>query len=78
MRRRVRITEPASREFTAAVRWYESRRPGLGAELFDAVAATIELTEWQPEIGTAAYSNPQMRRILVERFPYQVVYRLIV
>jgi plasmid stabilization system protein ParE len=74
--RRVRIAEPASDELTAAVRWYESRRPGLGADLFDAVTATIELTVRQPEIGTAAYPNLQLRRLLVEGFPYQVVYRL--
>ena len=76
MNRGVRIIEPASDEFTAAVRWYETRRPGLGAELFDAVVATIELIERQPEIGTAAYPDPQTRRVLVVRFPYQVVYRL--
>ena len=76
MTRGVRISEPASEEFTDAVRWYEARRAGLGAELFDAVVATIDLIERQPESGTAAYSDPQTRRALVVRFPYQVVYRL--
>jgi plasmid stabilization system protein ParE len=72
----VRISEPASDEFTDAVRWYETRRPGLGAELFDAVVESIESIERQPEIGTAIYPDPQTRRVLVVRFPYQVVYRL--
>ncbi len=76
MKRGVRITEPASEELTDAVRWYETRRPGLGAELFDAVVATIELIERQPEIGTAAFPDPQTKRALIVRFPYQVVYRL--
>jgi plasmid stabilization system protein ParE len=71
-----RISEPASDEFTDAVRWYESQRPGLGAELFDAVVATIAGIERQPEIGAATYPDPQTKRVLVERFPYQVVYRL--
>ena len=57
MRRTARITEPASDEFTAAVRWYESQRLGLGAELFDAVAATIQRIEEQPEIGAAAHPD---------------------
>ena len=74
MRRGARISEPAPYEFTDAVRWYEVQRPGLGAELFDAVVATIEGIERQPEIGAAAYPDPQTKRILVERFPYQVVY----
>jgi transposase len=30
------------------VRWYEAQWPGLGAELFDAVVATIEGIERQP------------------------------
>ena len=44
--------------------------------MFDAVVATIEAIERQPEIGTAAYPDPETRRVLVTRFPYQVVYRL--
>jgi plasmid stabilization system protein ParE len=76
VRRGVRISGPASDEFTEAVRWYETRRPGLGAALYGAVNATIEGIERQPEIGTAAYLDPQTRRMLVVRFPYQVVYHL--
>lgn len=76
MRRGTRVSEPASDELTDAVRWYEAQRPGLGAELFDAVNATIEGIERQPEIGTAAYPDPHTRRMLLVRFPYQVVYRL--
>ncbi len=76
MKRGVRITGPASEELTDAVRWYETQRPGLGAELFDAVVATIELIERQPEIGTAAFPDPPTKRALLVTFPYQVVYRL--
>lgn len=74
--RGVRIAGPASEEFTEAVRWYEMRRPGLGAELYDAVNATIEGIERQPEIGATAYEDHQSRRMLVAGFPYHVVYRL--
>ena len=76
MTRTARITEAASDEFTAAVRWYESQRLGLGAALFDAVSATIARIEQQPEIGGPAHPDSRTRRTLVERFPYQVVYRL--
>jgi len=44
--------------------------------LFDAVVATIEAIERQPEIGTAAHPDLETRRVVVTRFPYQVVYRL--
>jgi plasmid stabilization system protein ParE len=75
-KRGLRIAGPASEEFTEAVRWYETRRPGLGADLYDAVNAAIEGIERQPEIGTTAYADPRSKRVLVSRFPYHVVYRL--
>jgi plasmid stabilization system protein ParE len=76
VRRSATTSDAASEELAAAVGWYESQRLGLGAELFDAVAATIERIEQQPEIGAATYPDPRVRRLLVHRFPYEVVYRL--
>ena len=76
MTRPIRTSVPASDEFSVAVRWYEARRPGLGGEFFDAVAATLSLIETNPEIGTTISADGQTRRALVARFPYQVVYRL--
>lgn len=72
----VRSSEPASDELTEAVRWYETRRAGLGSEFFDAVVATLALIETRPEIGKTTSTDSQTRRVLVTRFPYQVVYRL--
>jgi plasmid stabilization system protein ParE len=74
--RPVRLGEPASDELTEAVRWYERRRQGLGAEFFDAVAATISLIEQSPEIGAKHSVDGHTRRILVAKFPYQLVYRI--
>ena len=74
--RGVRIAAAATEEFTEAVRWYETRRPGLGAELYDAVNATIDGIERQPEIGATVYVDPKSRRVPVVRFPYHVVYRV--
>lgn len=75
-RRNVKFVDAASQEFTAAVRWYEATRPGLGADLYDAVGATIASIERRPEIGTADYADRSSRRVIVARFPYHVVYRL--
>lgn len=75
MKRALRSIRQASDEFAAAVRWYEERHRGLGAEFFDAVTATMTLIEARPEIGMATGSH-ELRRVLVHRFPYQVVYRL--
>ena len=76
MTRRIRTSELASDELSEAVRWYEARRSGLGGEFFDAVAAAVSLIEASPEIGTTVSTDGQTRRVLVARFPYQVVYRL--
>lgn len=47
------FAKPASQELEAAIRWYEERREGLGAELYDA-----------------------NRQLLLQRFPYKIVYRV--
>ena len=76
MKRPVRSSEPASDELAEAVRWYETRRGGLGGEFFDAVADTLILIETSPEVGKTISSDGHTRRALIARFPYQVVYRL--
>lgn len=76
MTRAVRISEPASEELIHAVGWYEARRQVLGGAFLDAVAELVTLIETQPEIGSVNRDDPQTRRVLVRRLPYQVVYRL--
>jgi hypothetical protein len=43
--RLLRSSEPASAKLAEAVRWYETRRTGLGGEFFDAVVAALALIE---------------------------------
>jgi toxin ParE1/3/4 len=74
--RPIRTSEPAADEFSAAVRWYEARRRGLGGEFFDAVVATLSRIETNPGIGTTISPDGKTRRVLVAKFPYHVVYRL--
>jgi toxin ParE1/3/4 len=73
--RKLRNVKEASAEFAAAVAWYEDQRPGLGGEFFDAVFDATSLIQSQPEIGTPS-TDGHTRRLLVNRFPYQVIYRL--
>jgi plasmid stabilization system protein ParE len=72
----VQFSEPASDELTAAIRWYEMRRSGLGAELYDAVVRTIDLIRAHPDIGTSRLGRLPSRHFRVARFPYKVVYRV--
>jgi plasmid stabilization system protein ParE len=74
--RRLHSIQPATEEFEAAVGWYEERRRGLGVEFYEAVSNSIALIAEQPEIGTVIGGVGSTRRILVSRFPYQVVYHL--
>jgi plasmid stabilization system protein ParE len=74
--RTLRTAEPATDELSEAVRWYEARRSSLGAEFFDAVVEPFQLITARPEIGPTASADGRTRRVLVRRFPYQVVYRL--
>ena len=72
----LRNLQAAREEFAAAVSWYEAQRPGLGGEFFDAVVHAISVIQAQPEIGTPSPDH-RTRRVLVHRFPYQIVYRLM-
>lgn len=72
----LRIHSLASLELTEAVRWYESKRAGLGGELLDEFSASIDRLTLNPEAGNHISADQRTRRVLVTRFPYQVVYRV--
>ena len=70
------FSKPASDELTEAVRWYETRRSGLGSDFYDAIVRTIDLIRAHPEIGTPRIGRLSNRQLRVKRFPYKVVYRV--
>ncbi len=72
----IRTTSQASIELAEAIRWYESKRRGLGGELLDEVAKTIERLTSNPDAGSPMSADRKTRRLLVSRFPYQIVYRV--
>jgi hypothetical protein len=72
----LQILSLASLELTEAVRWYESKRAGLGGELVDEFSESIARLTRDPESGTPISADQKTRRLLLARFPYQVVYRL--
>ena len=76
MTHRIRNLTAAREEFAAAVLWYEQQRPGLGGEFFDAIVESTSLIQNNPESGTPSYDR-RTRRVVVQRFPYQVVYRVL-
>jgi plasmid stabilization system protein ParE len=72
----VRALALATEELTEAVRWYESRRSGLGAELLDDVDEAILRLAANPSAGHLLSTDRHTRRILLVRFPYQLVFRV--
>jgi plasmid stabilization system protein ParE len=71
----VRIAPPASDEFTEAIRWYERKRAGLGGEFYDAVGRATDLIREHPAIGLSVEVPANHRQLMVDRFPFKVVYR---
>lgn len=71
---RARITPEARDELKAAKRWYDEQRPGLGAEFLGAVRAAVERARAMPLAAPLFHEGDDVRRALVERFPYEVLY----
>lgn len=62
----------AAEEFEAAVAWYEERENGLGIDFAAEVNAAIRRAVAMPEAWALLTEN--IRRVLVSRFPYGVLY----
>jgi plasmid stabilization system protein ParE len=74
---RIRREDEADAGFREAGRWYQIRRAGVGAELFDAVEATLRRIVEFPRAGAPVprvSRDLPVGRLAVERFPSHVVY----
>lgn len=70
------FSTPASIELSEAIRWYETRRVGLGADFYDAIVRTIDLIRKHPDIGTARTGRFSNRQVLITGFPSPLAARL--
>lgn len=76
MTKPLRLDREAEEELEGAWRWYEERRPGLGAEFLAAVEEALLRLEG-PTVSLAVPGTPEklgVRRVLVRRFPYSLVF----
>jgi plasmid stabilization system protein ParE len=71
----VLVREEAERDIEEARDWYEHKRPGLGDDFLNAVAAGMRRLEADPEIERIYYRR--FRRIILTRFPYKIFYQTI-
>ncbi len=61
-------------ELLSAALFYESREVGLGDMFLDAVQRAVQFMCQYPEAGSPI--DRTVRRVLVGRFPYGVIYQL--
>ena len=54
--------------------WYEEKRSGLGEEFVSEVDATLDAVAERPEIFQQVPGAPGVRRALLHRFPYAIVF----
>jgi plasmid stabilization system protein ParE len=77
MARRFRIDHRATEEFDAATNWYEVQRAGLGQEFIDSIEMAVQQILEKPGLGgpvPGVDSKLNVRRLLLRKFPYAVVY----
>ena len=72
---RFRFRPAAVEDLREARDWYEAQRPGLGDELGEIVARTLDLIAAQPEAFPEVV--PGVRRAVIARFPYGIFYRRV-
>jgi plasmid stabilization system protein ParE len=70
----VRLHASARAEAEAAVRWYEGRQPGLGADFVLEVERAVAQIAETPEAWPVCPQDARARWLVLSRFPFSVVY----
>lgn len=77
MTKPLRFDDEATEEMNAAAEWYEARRENLGIEFVAEVRQALATIASTPETWTLIPEVDErlgVRRFLLRRFPYAVVY----
>jgi toxin ParE1/3/4 len=74
MTRPLIILPEAEEELREAMRWYETRRAGLGLELVGVVERALVRIAETPAQFPGWPAAPRWRRAVLDRFPYAVVF----
>ncbi|MDH3599975.1 MAG: type II toxin-antitoxin system RelE/ParE family toxin [Candidatus Tectomicrobia bacterium] len=69
------VLRPEARvEFDEAFDWYEQQRPGLGVDFVEHVQEVLGRLSAKPELYAQVFQD--IRRAVVQRFPYSVFYKV--
>ena len=74
----LRVLAEAETEYRSAAQWYEERQPGLGHEFLGEIQLAFQEIASDPSryplLETLPSSSPPLRRYLLRRFAYYVVF----
>lgn len=76
MSRRLIVRPEAEDDLAEAVNWYDEREPGLGAALVVEVGRALNRIAANPLAFRVIRRRPEVRRALLPRFPYRVIFLL--
>lgn len=71
----IKLLDAAEAEMADAISWYEEHESGLGSAFREAVETTIAFIVDNPSAYPIVFGST-IRRAIIERFPYIVVYSL--
>ncbi len=77
MTKPLRLDAEAEEELRAAADWYEAQKLGLGKDFLDAIDDALDRLRKSPGAASLVASVPaswNVRRVLVHRFPYAIVF----
>ena len=72
---RIEIHPEAIAEIIAARDWYELHATNLGNDFIKEVDSAIETIDRTPGLWTRYFAIGNVRRFLIHRFPFAIVYR---
>lgn len=68
------LTFAANIDITRTARWYEEQLAGLGEQFKKAVSAAVARAASNPHQFPLIRETPEVRRVLLHRFPYRVFF----
>ena len=77
---KLRVLDDAERELRSAALYYEARQNGLGLDFYQRVSdcmSSIASAPLQFARYEAVKTKNEFRRAMVERFPYLIVYQVL-
>lgn len=74
--KRLIVRPEAEADITKAAIWYASRESELGFEFLADIQRSITLAVHNPRAFLCIRKSPEVRRVLVKRFPYRILHIL--